>query len=142
MSNSTSAGQTSRGVVLDFCRALSSRDFVAMKAMVTDDMTWFVPGLVARVPYAGLFSFDEILPALEGFLGSLDTFSFTVVDTIAEGESVAVEAQSHGVLNGVTYRNSYMMQYKLRDGRIASLKEYLDQSSVAEYMDRVAAVTA
>jgi hypothetical protein len=74
-----------------------------MEQMVTDDMTWFVPGLSKRIPYAGLFTFAEIRLDLEGCLGTLDEFSFSVIDTVAEGNSVVVEAQSHGVMNRATY---------------------------------------
>lgn len=110
-----------------------------MAMAVTPDMTWTIPGLPDRVDYAGSFSFAQILPKLESFLGILDAFSFVVTDTTAEGESVVVQATSHGELHGTVYENIYLMQYKLREGRIASIKEFMDQSSVADFVARLGA---
>ncbi|WP_242128726.1 nuclear transport factor 2 family protein [Sphingobium sp. Sx8-8] len=137
MSALEKADHPGRHVVLAFCDRLSSRDFAGMRALVTDDMTWFVPGRPDRINYAGLFTFDQILPNLEGFLGGLEDFSFSVIDTVAEGDMVVVEARSQGRLNGAIYDNCYLMKYKLRDGRILSLKEYLDHSNVAAFLEQL-----
>lgn len=139
---SQKATDTSRDVVLQYCRFLSDRNFEGMRSLVTDDMTWLVPGLKSRLSWAGEYTFDEILPNLVGFLGSLDRFVFTVKNTIVEDNKVSVEAASYGVLNGVVYENLYLMQFVLRARRIASLQEFLDQSRVIDFQERLEVLKA
>ena len=51
----------------------------------------------------------------------------TVVGSIAEGDDVAVEVESSGELkNGRSYRQQYHFLITVRDGKIASVREYLD----------------
>ena len=57
---------------------------------------------------------------------------------IAEDDSVAVEAHSHGELkNGKLYQNAYHFLFKLRDGKLYSAREYscshLAQECFSEY---------
>ena len=45
----------------------------------------------------------------------------------AEGDRVAVEAESFAKMkNGKTYQNKYHFLFIVRDGKIQSVKEYLD----------------
>ena len=45
----------------------------------------------------------------------------------AEGDRVAVEAESYAKMkNGKTYQNTYHFLFIVRDGKIQSVKEYLD----------------
>jgi ketosteroid isomerase-like protein len=51
----------------------------------------------------------------------------TVKGMVAEGDRVAVEAESHGELaNGRVYRQSYHFLFEFRGGRISAVREYLD----------------
>lgn len=63
--------------------------------------------------------------------GIFDVFpsglSFTVHDMVAEGNKVAVEAQSEGEhVSGQTYSNQYHFLFEFRDGLLVKLKEYMD----------------
>lgn len=62
-------------------------------------------------------------------------FSMTVDAMTAEGDRVAVEATSRGLLpDGTVYRNQYHWLFVLRDGQIALAKEYNDPSHVREVL--------
>ena len=51
----------------------------------------------------------------------------TVVSCIAEADRVAVEVESAGDLkNGRRYRQQYHMLLTFKDGKISSVREYLD----------------
>ena len=51
----------------------------------------------------------------------------TVKGTIAEGERVAMEAESYGELtNGRVYNQHYHFVFEFRDGKISAVREYLD----------------
>jgi ketosteroid isomerase-like protein len=48
-----------------------------------------------------------------------------LVNSIAEGDSMSVEAKSHGELtNGKIYQNAYNFVFTFKDGKISSCKEY------------------
>lgn len=48
-----------------------------------------------------------------------------IIAMTAEGDRVAVEAQSYGELkNGKLYENAYHFLFKLRDGKIYNVREY------------------
>ncbi len=62
-----------------------------------------------------------MVQALEGGL------KMTVVSCMGEGDRVAVEVVSAGDLkNGRQYRQEYHMLLEFRDGKIKSVREYLD----------------
>ena len=56
-----------------------------------------------------------------------DGLRMTVVSCIAEADRVAVEVESAGDLkNGRRYRQQYHMLLTFKDGKISSVREYLD----------------
>ena len=53
----------------------------------------------------------------------------------AEGERVAIEAESYGRhINGKTYNNLYHFLMVIRDGKISELKEYMDTMHANEVL--------
>ncbi len=71
--------------------------------------------------------------------GALDVFpqglKFTVHDVIADGDGVAVEAESHGEhISGKTYNNQYHFKFRFRDGKLVELKEYMDTELVTDVL--------
>ena len=61
--------------------------------------------------------------------------SFEVLTITAEDNRVAVEATSSGDhISGVHYSNSYHFLFQLRDGKIESLKEYMDTELVTDIL--------
>ena len=92
-------------------------------SLLTDDIQWWVPG-------RGTMSRDDFF-ALAGSFQSLveGKISMTVRGVTAEGDRVAVEAESHGKLkNGKTYNNTYHFLFVFRDGKICLSKEYNDSA--------------
>jgi ketosteroid isomerase-like protein len=50
---------------------------------------------------------------------------------VAEGDRVAVEAESYGELrNGRVYAQEYHVLMTIRDGKIAAVREYMDTAHV------------
>lgn len=61
--------------------------------------------------------------------------SFTVHDMVAEGNKVAVEAESEGEhVSGQTYNNQYHFLFEFRDGLLIKLKEYMDTELVTDVL--------
>jgi ketosteroid isomerase-like protein len=61
------------------------------------------------------------------------TLAYTVDSLTAQDDRIAVEAQSRGTLaNGESYHNTHMYLFSIRDGRIAALSEYMNQTLIKE----------
>jgi hypothetical protein len=97
------------------------------ESLLTDDVSWWVPGrgAVTKAEFKGMAS---------GFRTMLaGPFSLKVHGVTAEGDRVAVEAESYGLLtNGKTYNNTYHFLFLFRDGKIYQAKEYNDSAHTAE----------
>ena len=60
---------------------------------------------------------------------------FQVLDMVAEGEKVAVEAVSEGEhVSGQTYSNEYHFLFEFRNGKLLKLKEYMDTEMVTDVL--------
>jgi len=93
------------------------------ESILTDDVSWWVPGrgTVTKAEFKGMAA---------GFRTMLaGPFSLKVLGVTAEGDRVAVEAESLGKLtNGKTYNNSYHFLFLFRAGKIYQAKEYNDSA--------------
>jgi len=92
-------------------------------SLTTDDIQWWVPG-------RGLMSKADFFELAAGFQSQLKgPITMTVKGVTAEGDRVAVEAESFGELtNGKTYNNTYHFLFVFRDGKICLSKEYNDSA--------------
>jgi ketosteroid isomerase-like protein len=85
---------------------------------------------------SGIFSREQVADSA----GSIfDVFpaglTFTVLDQVAEGNKVAVEAVSNGEhISGQTYSNEYHFLFEFRDGKLLKLKEYMDTEQVTDVL--------
>ena len=60
---------------------------------------------------------------------------FTIKELTAEGDRVAIEAESRGEhVSGKTYANQYHFLMRLRDGKIIEFKEYMDTEMVTDIL--------
>ena len=133
MTTSTS----SRATVLLFCERLSRRDFVGMAELVTSDATWWVIGRSDYASYGGLHRVTDVLQIIDSFLGALDEFTFTVDGSIAECDQVAIEATSSGRKGTALYNNVYLMRYQLCEGKIQSIREFMDAYEITAYLEQL-----
>jgi uncharacterized protein len=111
-----------------FFERFSLSDIDGALATMTDDATWWIPGKKERSPSAGLYSKERISRLFNRMVNALENgLTMTVVSCIAEGDHVSLEVVSSGDLkNGRKYRQEYHMLMRFRDGKIASVREYLD----------------
>ncbi len=126
--NQTPNPELNKRVALDLLTCFTAGDLQGVLATLTDDATWLIPGKPETFASAGLYDkrrigrlFQAMFDRLQGGL------AMTVKGVIAEGDKVAVEAQSHGDLaNGRQYRQDYHFLIECRGGRICAVREYLD----------------
>jgi uncharacterized protein len=127
----------SREFVLDFFRELAAGD-PACWNRVADDATWKLIARASDYPYPSEYtkaSYRRLVEdAAQEFPNGL---RFTITGTTAEGNRVALEAESYGSTRaGKLYNNLYHMLVELKNGRIQNVREYLDSGYAREVLAR------
>lgn len=128
--------ETNKTKVGEFFACFKRKDVQGALAMMTDDATWWIGGKPALFPLCGTKSKAEMAAILHDLVpGTEDGLAITPKSMVAEGDSVACEAESYGVLgNGRVYNNEYHFLVKFRDGKISQVKEYLDTMHTADVL--------
>lgn len=127
--------EDSRRFVLDFFAELTSGN-PACWDRVADDATWRLIARGRTYPYPSEYTKASYRRLVEG---SAQTFPnglrFTITATTAEPDRVAVEAESYGhTRDGQLYNNLYHLLVQLGEGRIRSVREYLDSGHATEVL--------
>lgn len=99
--------------------------------LVTADVCWWVPGM-------GTLSRAEFSRLVDGFTALRQgPCTMTIHGITAEGDRVAVEAESHAELkNGEVYNNTYHFLFEFENGRIRLAKEYNDSAYANAVLER------
>lgn len=119
--------------VLDFFDALSSGDLERLRPFLTPDSVW--KPMVRDIPGAGEYHgqdiIDVFLAPVRGMFKPGDP-KVHVGALISDGDIVAVESTSTGeTQDGKIYDNSYAWVFRLKDGKLDRLHEYMDSHYVA-----------
>ena len=116
----------------EFFARFSANDIAGVLNAMTDDATWWLPGKPGQLPLVGVQSKEQIGRLFHTMAGRLKNgLKMTVKSMIAEGDKVAVEAESHGELkNGRVYNQEYHILMTFRDGKLSKVREYLDTQHV------------
>ncbi len=118
----------SAAVVAEFFKDMGTGGLAAAKRHTAPGFTWWAAG-------AG-----EIQDQLDAIGKLLDAnleapMTMTIHGVTAQGDRVAVEAESYGKLkNGSVYNNKYHFLFILKDGKIAQVKEYNDTKHAGEVL--------
>lgn len=115
-----------------FIGRFTASDIAGALDLMTDDATWWIAGKPDQLPAAGLYNKEQIARLLYNMVSELPNgLKMTVKSLVAEGEKVAMEAESYGELrNGRVYNQEYHFLITIRDGRIKAVREYLDTQHV------------
>jgi ketosteroid isomerase-like protein len=116
--------------VLDFIEALQKGFSDAFEDALADDATWWIAGTPGSLPLSGIHRGKKgiyDLAALAATFFDPRTLTLSVQNTIAEGDYVAVEWITRcKTSKGEDYENSYSLVFEVRNGKIQSIREYLD----------------
>ena len=123
----TSIEAQNKALVTEFMEVFSKGNVEEILAMMDDSATWWVAGTMEGISGTkDKQGFGEMLGGLSGGVEG-GAIRLTPEAFTAEGERVAVETESYAELkNGRTYNNHYHFVFEVRDGKIQSIKEYLD----------------
>ena len=124
--------EENKDLARQFIDRFTANDIAGALELMTDDATWWIAGKPDRLPAAGLYNKEQIARLLHNMVGQLpDGLKMTVKSLVAEGDKVAMEAESYGELrNGRVYNQQYHFLLTIREGRINAVREYLDTQHV------------
>jgi ketosteroid isomerase-like protein len=120
-------------IVREFLEVFSTGDVPGVLDRLDDSATWWVSGKIEG--FAGTKSkadmgklLESVVPVYKG--GAL---KITPLQIIAAGDRVAVEAEGYAELNnGRVYNPQSSFFFKLADGKITEVREYLDTQHAHE----------
>jgi ketosteroid isomerase-like protein len=124
-----------RQFVLEFFRELSEGNQGCWDR-VADDATWKLIARGSSYPYPSDYTKASYRRLVEGSVKDFPNgLSFTITATTAEGDRVALEAESYGTTrSGKLYNNLYHLLVLLEDGKIKTVREYLDSGYATEVL--------
>jgi ketosteroid isomerase-like protein len=117
--------EKNKQLVRDFFKAIAAGELPDALA-APDMMAWTVSsGDTDRARFQGGV---KLLAAIFG-----GTLVYTVDVLTAEDDRVAAEVRSHGTLvSGEPFENSHVFLFRIRDGRIAWVAEFMNQFTVRD----------
>ena len=130
--------EENKKTVATFLGLISKWDLNGVFGMMTDDAMWWVGGTPPQFPIGGWKTKEEMRTILSPMGAQLKTPAIiTIFDMVAEGDKVAVEAESNAIAaNGRPYNNHYHFLAQVRNGKITQFKEYNDTLHVKNvFMD-------
>jgi ketosteroid isomerase-like protein len=122
-----------KAIVSQFFKALNAGDIEAVVNTYADEGYVQTMG---NTLISGPFNKAEIATSAGGIFDVFPNgLKFIVHDMVAEGNKVAVEAESEGEhISGQSYSNEYHFLFEFRDGKLVKLKEYMDTELVTDVL--------
>ena len=119
-------------IVKDFFAAMGRGDREALLALVAEDIEWIIPG--ERWPLAGTRRGHA------GLTDLLATASKTLETTteprefVAQGNRVLVVGFAKGKVKATnkTFKDDWIFAITVRDGKLTSIREYIDTQALAQ----------
>lgn len=118
-----------KNVVRRYFAAVNAGDLDTITALLDDDVTfWVPPSLPDGIEFRGkamvLKLFTESVALYDASAG----LSVTIHSLTADEDRVAAELQIRGkaAASGADYENWYHFLFRVKDGRITSIREHLD----------------
>lgn len=134
MSNSAN-----REIIRQMFDALANADSRPFVALMADDVVWNVMG---RTKWSGTYRgkpavLNDLLGVLRSRLAT--RYRATAQRILADGDYVVVQARGEATtITGAPYDNEYCFIYRLEDGKIKEVTEYLDTELVTSALGAIA----
>lgn len=114
-------------LVKEFIEAMKTSNVDKLKTMITDDFSWWIIGKPEYLATAGEHDTEYFLGFFKGEALFPEGANFKTTSMIAEGNSVAAEAEFKAVtIMGANYENYYHFLFIIEDGKVKRMKEYMD----------------
>jgi ketosteroid isomerase-like protein len=117
--------------VKDFFAAIGRGDKEGLLALLAEDIEWIVPG--EDWPLAGTHrGHARVMNLLETALKSIET-STEPREFVAQGDRVLVVGFAKGKIKATnkTFEDDWIFAITVREGRLTSIREYVDTQALA-----------
>lgn len=114
--------------------AFGRGDIDAVAAGMAPDIRWEIVGRAEDYPTLGVRQGREAVRAFFGLIGELhEMLAFTPGDFYADGETVIVTGREKWRLrkNGREVETAWVQLFTIRDGKVASFREFTDTARFA-----------
>jgi ketosteroid isomerase-like protein len=130
---SSDNSEANKAIVREFFEAMNSGDTDYIVNAYADDGCLQTMG---GTLISGTFSKDQIQASAGGIFDVFPNgLRFDLVAMTAEGDRVAVEATSEGEhVSGQTYSNEYHFLFEFSNGKLKTLREYMDTERVTDVL--------
>ena len=130
------SAEANKQVVLSFFENFSAGKVDAALALMADTATWWVAGNPDKFALAGTKTKAQFVELAQGIGAAMPKgLRVTPKGITAEGDRVAVEAESYGeTASGKIYNNLYHFLLEVRGGKIQAVREYLDTMHAKEVL--------
>ena len=123
----SSLAEESRRVALQWVDYLNEGRIDDLMALGAPDATWWLSGLKETSPFTGTCPYAERGQHFKELFKVAISFKVAVRGTTAEGDTVVIEAAPRGERkDGRIYVNDIIWKFVIKDGKIQSLKEFVD----------------
>lgn len=118
--------ETNKEIAKSYFTALTDGDVDKLDKILADDLAYWVVGTLPGL--SGTHRKSELMGMIGPFASMWEgPLLFEIVDAIAEGDKVVLEARNNGTRkDGRRYQNKYSVIFKFKDGRITHIREYFD----------------
>ena len=127
-------------VVREAYAAFGRGDIPALLASLTDDIHWFLPG-EGLIPQAGTYrGRDGVAGFFKKLAETTEFDAFEPREFIASGDRVVTLGYYRGRSKATvrSFEADWCMTYRIRNGKIATFREYMDTAAVAQAYQGVA----
>jgi hypothetical protein len=138
----TTAPSPNVTLVSDFLAAMGRVDIPALSELLADDASWWLGG---DMPVSGLYEGKDAV--IGGFLASAAAlfepgslgFNLRVISDAGDRVIVEYAGIARGAATGKDYNNAYCTIFECREGKIHTVREYLDTAHAREVLYSVTA---
>ncbi len=125
--------EQNKQVARDFVAALGRADADAIAGSFSEDGTSWTLG---TLPFSGVHRPEEIRQLAKDILHAFPKgLRFTIRSLTAEDDRVSIEAESDGIhASGKHYHNTYHFLMRVRGGKVAEFREYLDTMHIRDVL--------
>ncbi len=126
--------EQNKQIVGKFFERFSAADVGGTLELLDDAIIWRAMGREGGLPMSGEMDKSAIGGLIENVKAAFpDGMRLTPTGWTAEGDRVALEMESYAVKrNGIVYNNFYHFLVILSNGKITSIREYLDTLHVKQ----------
>ncbi|CAA7266150.1 unnamed protein product [Cyclocybe aegerita] len=130
------SSEQTRSVIQQWASAVNTVDGAKLAALAAPDAIHWIAGLKEKIPYAGSVPYAERLTKMSTMFGQMKNVQVTVIGITVEGNTGVLELEIHGEGPdaGQVYDNNAILKFVVKDGKIQSLREYVDFFALFKYL--------